>query len=113
MGFLAGVVTGIAAAAAAAAWYMSRSGERFREEYQVESRLGEIGDQVQARTREVQEQVTAQIAEMRAGEDGATAATNGAGDHLDAAQATAAEAAADVEAATTKVKKAAKDVTEG
>ena len=65
--------------------------------------------------------MNAQIAEMRSkGEDtvaDATAATNGAGDHLDAAQATAAEAAAEVaadaEEATTKVKKSAKDLAEG
>lgn len=121
MGFISGVITGIAVAAGAAAWYMSRSGERFRQEYKVEARLGEIGDQFEARTKEVQAQMNAQIAELRTKgkdlEDAATDATNGAGDHLDAAAASAAETAAGVaaeaEAVTTKVKKAAKDTTEG
>ena len=36
MGFLSGVVTGLALAAGAAVWYMSRSGERFRDQYQVD-----------------------------------------------------------------------------
>jgi hypothetical protein len=113
MGFLSGVITGVAVAAGAAAWYMSRSGSKVREQYQVEKRLGEIGDQMEARTRDIQAQVNAQISEMRSKADG-----NGhdaaAADTLDAATASAAEAAADVaadvESTAGKAKKAAKDV---
>jgi gas vesicle protein len=110
MGFLSGMVTGLAVAAGAAAWYMSRSGERFRDQYRVEQRLGEIGDQLEARTREIQGTVNAQLAEMRAKGDGGS---NGhaAADALDAASATAAEVAAEAEAATTKVRKTVKDAT--
>lgn len=120
MGFLSGVITGMAVSAAAAAWYMSRSGERFRDQYRVEQRLGELGDQLEARTRDIQGQVNAQIAEMRAKSEGVEgpASTNGhdAAATLDDAAATAAEAAADAAAAaeTTvrKVKKAATDAAE-
>jgi gas vesicle protein len=110
MGFMSGVITGVALAAGAAAWYMSRSGERFRDQYRVDRKLGEIGDQLEARTREIQASVNAQLAEVRANRSSDTidpAAT------LDDAQASAAEAAAelaaDVEARAAKVKKAAKD----
>jgi gas vesicle protein len=110
MGFMSGVITGVALAAGAAAWYMSRSGERFRDQYRVDRKLGEIGDQLEARTREIQTSVNAQLAEVRANHRPDTidpAAT------LDDAQASAAEAAAalaaDVEARAAKVKKAAKD----
>ena len=114
MGFLSGVITGVAVAAGAAAWYMSRSGSKVREQYQLEKRLGEIGDQMEARSRDIQAQVNAQIAEMRNkgtgnGHDVATDAS----ETLDAASAGAAEAAAevaaDVESAAGKAKKAAKD----
>jgi len=122
MGFLRGVVTGVAVAAAAAAWYMSRSGERIREQYRLEQRLGEIGDQLESRTREIQSTVNSQLAEMRAkgqaaaDDAGAAASTNGhsVGEKLDAATASAAEAAADTaaqaDAMTAKAKKAAADV---
>jgi gas vesicle protein len=114
MGFLSGVITGVAIAAGAAAWYMSRSGAKVREQYQFEQRLGEIGDQLDTRAREIQGTVNAQIAEIRSKSEEATdaaASTNGhgAGEALDAAQATAAEVQAEAEAMTTKVKKAAKD----
>jgi gas vesicle protein len=118
MGFLTGVVSGIAAAAVAAAWYMSRSGKPFRDQYRVERRLGELGDQMEARSREIQSQVNAQLAEMRAkGKD----AASDAGATLDATQAAAAEAAAkaaaEVDAATaeadTVVRKARKAATDG
>jgi gas vesicle protein len=121
MGFVSGVITGVAVAAGAAAWYMSRSGERVREQYRVEQRLGEIGDQLEARTREIQSTVNTQLAEIRAkGQEvvddagGSAASTNGHGaaETLDSAQATAAEVAAEAEAMTAKVKKAAKDVAE-
>jgi gas vesicle protein len=108
MGFMSGVITGVAVAAGAAAWYMSRSGERFRDQYRVERKLGELGDQLEARTREIQSSVNGQIAEMRA--KGPDAAPEGT---LDDARASAAEAAAElaaeVEARAAKVKKAAKD----
>ncbi len=92
MGFLTGVITGIALAAGVAAWYMSRAGERFRDQYHVEQRLGELGDQVEARTRDIQSTVNAQLTEMRAKGDGST---NGHGPAatLDTAAASAAEAA--------------------
>lgn len=119
MGFLRGVITGVAVAGAAAAWYMSRSGQQIREQYKIEHRLGELGDQIEARTREIQNTVNQQIAERRAqGGDLADGAisTNGhdASDSLDAASASAAEAAADLtaeaDAITAKIKSTTKDV---
>ena len=107
MGFLAGVVTGVLAAAAAAAWYMSRSGQDVRDQLQLERKLGELGDEVDRRSRDIQAQVNAQIAEIRAkDQNGHDAAT----EVLDDAKATAAEAAADVEAQASKASKAAKDI---
>jgi gas vesicle protein len=110
MGFMSGVVTGVALAAGAAAWYMSRSGERFRDQYRVDRKLGELGDQLEARTREIRESVNSQINELRA--EGTDAVAN-ADAKLDDAQASAAEAAAElaaeVEAKAAKVKKQAKD----
>ena len=110
MGFMSGVITGVALAAGAAAWYMSRSGERFRDQYRVDRKLGEIGDQLEARTREIQASVNAQLAEARANHRPDTIDSPAT---LDDAQASAAEAAAelaaDVEARAAKVKKAAKD----
>ena len=96
MGFLSGVVTGLALAAGAAVWYMSRSGERFRDQYQVDRKLGELGDELEVRTREIQSTVNAQIAEMRAKGSDAAATTGDA--TLDAARASAAEAAAELAA---------------
>lgn len=119
MGFLRGVITGVAVAGAAAAWYMSRSGQQIREQYRIEHRLGELGDQIEARTREIQNQVNAQLAERRAqGQDLADGvlSTNGhdATETLDAASASAAEAAADLtaeaDAITAKIKSTTKDV---
>ena len=113
MGFISGVITGLAMAAGAAAWYMSRSGEKFRDQYRVDRKLGELGDQFEARTRDIQSSVNEQIAEMRAkgSEAAASAETT-----LDDVQATAAEAAAelaaDVEAGANKAKKSAKDATD-
>jgi len=108
MGFMSGVITGVAVAAGAAAWYMSRSGERFRDQYRVDRKLGELGDQIEARTREIQTSVNAQFAEMRASD-----AETGPEAALDDARASAAEAAAElaaeVEARAAKVKKTAKD----
>lgn len=116
MGFMSGVMTGVALAAGAAAWYMSRSGERFRDQYRVDRKLGELGDQFESRTREIQSTVNAQLADLRAkGVDGASDATTGTEAKLDDAQAAAAEAAAElaaeVEARATKVKNRATDAT--
>ena len=96
MGFLSGVVTGLALAAGAAAWYMSRSGERFRDQYQVDKKLGEPGDELEVRTREIQSTVNAQIAEMRAKGSDEAAKPLDADPRPSAAEA-AAELAADVE----------------
>ena len=114
MGFLSGVVTGLALAAGAAAWYMSRSGERFRDQYQIDKKLGELGDELEVRTREIQSTVNSQIAEMRAKGFDDAATTSDADATLDEARASAAEAAAelaaDVEDKAAKVRKSAKDV---
>jgi hypothetical protein len=111
MGFMTGVVTGIAVAAGAAAWYLSRSGSRFRDQYRVEDRLAELGDEMERRTRDLQASVNAQLTDLRS-KQGAT------NDRLDAAAATAAEAEAavasaaepdaDTETTVTKARKAAK-----
>ncbi|MEX2183591.1 MAG: hypothetical protein WEC14_04045 [Chloroflexota bacterium] len=84
MGFVSGVITGVALAAGAAAWYMSRSGERFRDQYRVERRLGEVGDQLEARTREIQGSMNAQLAEIRAKATEAAEAAEGVGTGPDA-----------------------------
>jgi gas vesicle protein len=122
MGFFRGVIAGVAMAAGAAAWYMSRAGREFRERYRVDRKLGEFGDEIEVRTRDVRakvgpvvadvrSQAEAQIAEMR----GTT--TESVGDTLDDATAAAAEEAAemaaDVEAKAARVKKAAKDEASG
>lgn len=113
MGFMSGVITGVALAAGAAAWYMSRSGERFRDQYRVDRKLGEFGDQLESRTREIQTSVNAQLADIRTKSKGTEASAN---DAFDATQASAAEAAAElaagVEAKAAKVKKAAKSSTD-
>ena len=118
MGFVSGVVTGVALAAGAAAWYMSRSGERFRDQYRVERRLGELGDQMETRTRDMQTSVNAQLAEIRSREDAGRGNGTGAGTALDPDKASAAEAAAQMEAAvsdddspTRRMRKAAKEAT--
>lgn len=102
MGFFGGVITGVAVTAGAAAWYMSRSGERFRDQYRVDRKLGEFGDQLEARTREIQASVNTQIAGARAKGDSATDRTVSAvGDDespLDDTRAAAAEAAAELAA---------------
>jgi len=96
MGFVSGVITGVAVSAAAVACYMSRSGERYRDQYRVERRLGDIGDQLEARTRDIQASVNAQLSEMRVKGDASTAT-------LDPATAMAAEAAAETEASSAAV----------
>jgi hypothetical protein len=109
MGFIRGVITGVAVAAGAAAWYMSRAGSRFRDRYRVDRKLGQLGDEIEERTRDVRYKVTAQVNEARSQGTGASAE---GGDVLDEARAAAAEEAAelaaDVEAKAAKVKRAAK-----
>ncbi len=111
MGFIRGVITGVAVATGAAAWYMSRAGERFRNQYRVDKKLGALGDEIDERTRDVRARAAEQVAEIRSKDDGRGPETVTAA--LDDAQASAAEAAAamaaDVEARAAKVKKQAKD----
>jgi hypothetical protein len=109
MGFIRGVITGVAVAVGGAAWYMSRAGSRFRDRYRVDRKLGQLGDEIEERTRDVRSKVTAQVADVRSQATGATAPS---GDVLDetraAAAEEAAELAADVEAKAAKAKRAAK-----
>jgi hypothetical protein len=119
MGFIRGVIAGIAVAAGAAAWYMSRAGSAFRERTRVDRRLGQLGDEIEERTRDVRSKVAAQVDEARSSVASQVdeAVTNVRGgkmaDTLDEARAAAAEEAAeiaaDVEAKAAKVKRAAKD----
>jgi hypothetical protein len=119
MGFIRGVIAGIAVAAGAAAWYMSRAGAAFRNRTRVDQRLGELGDEVELRTRDMRAQMGEQMAGMRTQMNDQMAemrgrmGSNGSMDAtLDEAQAAAAEEAAsiaaDVEAKAAKIKKAAK-----
>ncbi len=126
MGFIRGVITGIGIAAAAAAWYMSRAGQDFRDRYRVDRKLGDFGDEIEVRTRDVRSKVApmvadvrsqaeAQIAEMRSGTggNGSAAPSDVLDDATAAAAEEAAEMAADVEAKAAKVKKAAKEEASG
>ena len=110
MGFIGGVITGIAVAAGAAAWYMSRSGSRFRDRYRVDRKLGEFGDEIETRTRDVRSKVEAQVAEVRTKDtaNGPEAIAGTLDDAQAAAAEEAAELAADVEDKAAKVKRAAK-----
>jgi hypothetical protein len=96
MGFMRGVITGVAVAAGAAAWYMSRAGEKFRDQYRVDRKLGALGDEIDERTRDVRARAAEQVAELRAKADEAT--PSHPDDALHDEQAAAAEAAADVAA---------------
>ena len=120
MGFIRGVIVGVAAAAAAAAWYMSRAGSELRDRYRVDRKLGDFGDEIEVRTRDVRakvgpmvadvrSQAEAQVAEMRSGTGNVSEPTDMLDDARAAAAEEAAEMAADVEAKAAKVKKAAKD----
>jgi hypothetical protein len=126
MGFIRGVITGIGIAAAAAAWYMSRAGQDFRDRYRVDRKLGDFGDEIEVRTRDVRakvgpvvadvrSQAETQIAEMRSGSggNGSAAPADVLDDATAAAAEEAAEMAADVEAKAAKVKKAAKEEASG
>lgn len=126
MGFFRGVIAGVAMAAGAAAWYMSRAGRDFRERYRVDRKLGEFGDEIEVRTRDVRakvgpmvadvrSQAEAQIAEMRGStSDDVVGSVNDTLDDATAAAAEeAAEMAADVEAKAARVKKAAKEEASG
>ena len=65
MGFIRGVITGIGIAAAAAAWYMSRAGQDFRDRYRVDRKLGDFGDEIEVRTRDVRAKVGPMVADVR------------------------------------------------
>ena len=125
MGFISGVIVGVALAAGAAAWYMSRAGSEFRDRYRVDRRLGDFGDEIEVRTRDVRAQGRAdgrggpiagrsarspRCARGRWAGNGSEPADEIPLDEARAAAAEeAAEIAADVEAKAAKVKKAAKD----
>jgi hypothetical protein len=130
MGFIRGVIAGVAVAVGAAAWYMSRAGSAFRNRTRVDQRLGQLGDEVELRTRDMRAQMSEQMAGMRSqmqdqmsemrgqmqGQMSEMRARMGGNGQMDAAlddaQAAAAEEAAslaaDVEAKAAKIKKAAK-----
>ena len=119
MGFIRGVITGVAVAVGAAAWYMSRAGAAFRNRTRVDQRLGELGDEVELRTRDMRAQMGEQVAGVRAqmndqmaemrGRMGGNGSMDAALDDAEAAAAEeAASLAADVEAKAAKIKKAAK-----
>ena len=91
MGFISGVITGLAVAAAGAAWYMSRSGAQARDQLQLERRLGEVGDELERRAREIQQQVNTQVAEIQRKSE------NGSGSTAAEAAEAAAKAEAEVE----------------
>jgi hypothetical protein len=114
MGFIRGVIAGVAVATGAAAWYMSKAGERFRNQYRVDRKLGALGDEIDERTREVRARAAEQVAEMRTKAD--TDAADTVAGSLDSAQASAAEAAAEaaaeVEARAAKVRKKADAIAE-
>ena len=95
MGFIRGLFAGVAVSAAAAAWYLSRSGQQARDQLQLERRLGEIGDEFDRRARDMQQQVTAQISEIQKKNGNGTGHVD---DAIDSVTATAAETAAQVEA---------------
>jgi hypothetical protein len=96
MGFMSGVITGVAAAAVAAAWYLSRSGERIRSQYRIEDRLAQLGDELDARTRDIQAALNAQLAELRGASD---AEVSGSATAMDATLDPVAASAAEAEAA--------------
>ena len=99
MGFLTGVITGIAGAVLAAAWYLSRSGHPFRQRYRVEERLARLGDELDVRSRDIRIALDRQLGELRGASDAETSATAAALDGtldgtLDPVAASAAEAEA-------------------
>jgi hypothetical protein len=121
MGFIRGVIAGVAMAAGAAAWYMSRAGSQFRQRYRIDRKLGEIGDEIEVRTRDVRSRVNDQVTEARTRSTGSSGSTGSAsaavGGKLDEVEAKAAEEAAeiaaDVEAKAARAKKAAKSAENG
>jgi gas vesicle protein len=118
MGFISGMIAGVAAATAAAAWYMSRAGSAFRDKYRVDRKLGELGDEIDVRTRDVRTKVASQVDDVRSNvtaqvDEARSNMTGGNGteavtESLDDVQAEAAEIAADVEAKASKAKRAVK-----
>jgi len=111
MGFMTGVISGVALAAGAAAWYLSRSGSRFRDQYRVEDRLAEFGDEMERRTRDLQATVESQVAEMRSKQDGgALDPASAASAEAEAAEASIVDADADIDTTVSKTRKAQTDV---
>jgi hypothetical protein len=122
MGFIRGVIAGVAVAVGAAAWYMSRAGAAFRNRTRVDQRLGQLGDEVEMRTRDMRAQMGEQMAGMRNQMNDQMSEMRGRltgeGDRMmstfdDAEAAAAQEAAsmaADVEAKAARIKRAAKSV---
>ena len=110
MGFIRGLIAGIAVATGAAAWYMSRAGSRFRDRYRVDRKLGELGDEIEIRTRDVRSKVGAQIDDAASRPTGATSGSiaDTLGEVEAAAAEEAAEIAASVEAKAAKAKRTAK-----
>jgi len=110
MGFIRGVIAGVAMATGAAAWYMSRAGSKFRDRYRVDRKLGQLGDEIETRTRDVRAKVNDQVNEARSLATGATpdSIADTLGEVEAAAAEEAAEIAASVEAKAAKAKKAAK-----
>jgi hypothetical protein len=95
MRFLTGVITGIAATVTAAAWYLSRSGEPFRQRYRIEQRLATLGDELEVRTRDVRSTLDRQLGELRGVSDDEIAVAGTSVDEtLDPVAASAAEAEA-------------------
>ena len=105
MGFMTGVITGIAVAAGAAAWYMSRSGSRFREQYHVEDRLAEFGDEMERRTRDLQSTVETQVAEIRNKQAGGLDPASAASAEAEAAEASIVDAVEDIDETVSKTRK--------
>lgn len=115
MGFIRGVIAGMAMAAGAAAWYMSRAGSEFRQRYRIDRKLGQIGDEIELRTRDVRSRVNDQVAEARTRSTGSPSAK--VAEKLDEVEAKAAEEAAemaaDVEAKAARAKRAARSTDNG
>lgn len=94
MGFLTGVITGIAAAVLAAAWYLSRSGQPIRQRYRIEERLATLGDELDIRSRAIRTALDRQLGDLRGASDAEASAEAAVDETLDPVAASAAEAEA-------------------
>ena len=122
MGFISGVIVGIAVAAGAAAWYMSRAGSEFRDRYRVDRRLGDSATRSRSARATSARRSATQVEDVRTQVDG-PGGRDALGHHHRVGSGDgharrrtrrrpaeeAAELAADVEAKAAKVKRAAKD----